>query len=104
MSDLLLPERRFEFTGSELLDFVQRMTLREVLIDPRALADGDPRRYVYTGRISGTGVYEAIDTRTGRRGVIGFIDAGFTPGLIIRDDGQTEWEHPWDNPFQGCRL
>jgi hypothetical protein len=102
-----LPERHFEFTESKLLEFVRRIaeraTGREAQIDPQALAAGDPRRYQYTGRISDTGVFEAVDTRTGRRGATGFTGSGFTPGLLIRENGRTEWEHPWDNPYQGFR-
>jgi hypothetical protein len=102
-----LPERHFEFTESKLLEFVRRIaeraTGREVQIDPQALAAGDPRRYQYTGRISDTGVYEAVDTRTGRRGATGLFSSGFSPGLLIHDDGRTEWENPCDNPYQGCR-
>jgi hypothetical protein len=64
------------------------------------LTADDPRRYWYTGRVADGGEREAVDRRTRRRGVFLFM-TGWTPGAYVCDDGRIEFEHPWDNPWQG---
>ena len=31
------------------------------------------------------------------------MGVGFVPGAYVTDSGRVEFEHPWDNPLQGCR-
>jgi len=73
--------------------------------NPQSLTAGDGRRYQDTGRVGNYGEREAVDRRTGRRGafVLESMGGGFVPGARVRDDGRIEYEHPSDNPLQGCR-
>ena len=73
-------------------------------LDTQALARSDARRYEYTGRVGDYGEREAYDQRTGRRGVeFQSMGIGFVPGAYITQSGRVEFEHPSDNPLQGCR-
>lgn len=74
-------------------------------VDPQTLTVSDGRRYQPTGRVSDYGQEEMIDIRTGRRGVYHHsMGMGFVPGSYVTDSGRVEYEHPWDNPLQGCRF
>lgn len=60
----------------------------------------NPQRYEFTRRVGNYGEREAVDLRTGERGVviegIGFVDGGY-----VRSDGRVEFDHPWQNPYHG---
>lgn len=75
-------------------------------VDPQSLARSDNRRYIESGRVGNYGEREAVDTRTGRRGsfMLESMGCGFVPGARITESGSIEFEHPWDNPFYGCRF
>lgn len=74
-------------------------------VDPQTLAVSDSRRYQPTGRVGNYGEQETLDIRTGRRGVYqSAMGMGFVRGAYITDSGSVEYEHPWDNPLQGCRF
>jgi hypothetical protein len=103
-----------EATSCELADFVTRIRgalsrvsnvqsveMLEATPDPRTLSLNDPRRFRPTGTIDDYGQREMVDQRTGRRGVM--MDwCGWTPGAYVTPDGRIEFEHPSDNPLQGC--
>ena len=73
-------------------------------VDPQALTVSDGRRYIESGRVGNYGEREAVDVRTGRRGVhFDTMGIGFVPGARVRDDGRIEYDHPSDNPLQGGR-
>ncbi len=74
--------------------------------DPQSLARDDSRRYIENGRVGDYGEREARDVRTGRKGVFMMesMGVGFVPGAYVTDSGRVEFEHPWDNPLQGCRF
>ena len=73
-------------------------------VDPQSLTVSDARRYQDTGRVSDYGQREAVDVRTGRRGVhFDTMGIGFVSGAYVTDSGRVEFEHPSDNPLQGCR-
>lgn len=74
-------------------------------IDPQSLTRNDARRYIESGRVGNHGEREARDVRTGRKGVFMMesMGVGFVPGAYVTDSGRIEFEHPWDNPLQGCR-
>lgn len=75
-------------------------------VDPQSLTHNDSRRYIESGRVGDYGEREACDVRTGRKGVFMMesIGVGFVPGARITESGAVEFEHPWDNPFYGCRF
>ena len=75
-------------------------------IDPQSLTRNDDRRYIESGRVGNYGEREARDVRTGRKGVFMMesMGVGFVPGAYVTDSGRVEFEHPWDNPLQGCRF
>lgn len=75
-------------------------------VDPQSLTRNDSRRYIESGRVGNYGEREAVDTRTGRRGafMMESMGVGFVSGAYINDSGRVEFEHPWDNPLQGCRF
>lgn len=95
-----------EGTISEIRDlFNQAGYVLPAPVDPQTLTVSDDRRYRPTGRVSDYGEQEMTDVRTGRRGV--YMDAmgmGFVRGAYVTDNGSVEYEHPWDNPLQGCRF
>lgn len=74
--------------------------------DPQSLTRDDDRRYIESGRVGNYGEREAVDRRTGRRGafMMESMGVGFVPGAYVTDSGRVEFEHPWDNPLQGCRF
>lgn len=80
---------------------VQHVRLLETIPNPETLRASDQRRYRATGRVDDFGQPEMVDLRTGRRGVM--MDwCGWTPGAYVCADGRVEFDHPWDNPLQGC--
>lgn len=91
---------------AELIDALQadrRITQVEV-VDPQRLTRDDPRRYRSTGPIGNYGEEEMVDVRTGRRGVYhNAMGMGFVPGSYVDSNGNVQYEHPWNNPLQGCR-
>ena len=73
-------------------------------VDPQSLTVSDARRYQYTGRVGDYGEREAIDVRTGKRGVeFQSMGIGFVAGATVDDSGRVRFAHPSDNPLQGCR-
>ena len=95
-----------EGTPAEMLDLFNRAGYAlPGSVDPQALTRSDSRRYQTTGKMGDYGEQEAYDVRTGKPGVIMMesMGVGFVPGAYITNSGRVEFEHPWDNPFQGCR-
>ena len=95
-----------EGTASEIRElFEQAGYALPAAVDPQTLTVSDSRRYQPTGRVSDYGEQEMTDVRTGRRGVyMGTMGMGFVRGAYVTDSGNVEYEHPWDNPLQGCRF
>lgn len=95
-----------EGTPDEIRElFKQAGYVMPAAVDPQTLTVSDSRRYQPTGRVSDYGQEEMIDIRTGRRGVYhNSMGMGFVRGAYITDSGNVEYEHPWDNPLQGCRF
>lgn len=98
-------------TESETITFEgEPEEVRQVLlgysVDPQSLPRDDSRRYIESGRVGDYGEREARDVRTGRKGVFMMesMGVGFVPGAYITASGHVEFEHPWDNPLQGCRF
>ncbi len=83
-----------------------RQVLNGSAIDLQSLTRNDDRRYIESGRVGDYGEREARDVRTGRKGVFMMesMGVGFVPGAYVTDSGRVEFEHPWDNPLQGCRF
>ena len=81
-----------------------QLALPADFVDPQSLTVSDGRRYRDTGRVSDYGQRESVDVRTGRRGVhFDTMGIGFVPGAYVDDSGRVNFEHPSDNPLQGCR-
>lgn len=95
-----------EGTVSEIRElFKQAGYVMPAAVDPQTLTVSDDRRYQSTGRVGDYGERETVDVRTGRRGVyMDTMGMGFVPGAYVTDSGRVEYEHPWDNPLQGCRF
>ena len=92
-----------EGSAAEVRELFNRAGL-ELPVDPQSLTVRDDRRYQYTGRVGDYGEREAIDVRTGKRGVeFQSMGMGFVAGARITDSGRVEFAHPSDNPLQGCR-
>ena len=84
--------------------FERAQTTLPEYVDPQSLTASDARRYQDTGRMGNYGEREAVDVRTGKRGVeFQGMGIGFVPGAYVTESGRVEFEHPWDNPLQGCR-
>ena len=94
-----------EGSAAEVRELFNRASLALPVVDPQSLTVSDGRRYQDTGRVGNYGERDAIDVRTGKRGVFVYesMGGGFVAGVRITDSGNVEFAPPSDNPLQGCR-